>query len=214
MSKSIAQRLKEEAEAQAKEEQAELEKRRVVNILMDHGISAAKGRQVSELAGSERRRSAKSISSVRSMIEGYDQEVLEHKKRISVLEIAEVERLCKEIAYKEELLKNSGKPKNYFKVPELQVKGRDRRTQSRAENLAMANLTQQQPKSRSVRGYRHELDEPTQRLKELLTRRKVELRDFLDSDSSKGENNSRKPAAGSFFSGRRPPQHHRRLMSP
>ena len=74
------------------------------------------------------------------MIDGYDQEVKAHKKRISLMEIAEVERLCKEIAYKEELLKNSGKPKNYFKVPELQVTTRDKRLQSR-NDMGMANLT-------------------------------------------------------------------------
>ena len=61
------------------------------------------------------------------MIDGYDNEVTEHKKRLTIMEKAEIERLCKEINYREELANNSGKPKSYFKVPELQASARDKR---------------------------------------------------------------------------------------
>ena len=90
-------------------------------------MTAANGYRVSMHARTARNRSAKSIASVKSMVDGYDKEVKESKKRISLLEVAEVERLCKEINYREELLQNSGKPKSYFKVPDLQASLRNKR---------------------------------------------------------------------------------------
>lgn len=48
------------------------EKQRMVNILMEHGLSAAKSREVSSRASIARKNSAHSISRVRSMVDDYD----------------------------------------------------------------------------------------------------------------------------------------------
>ena len=112
-------KIQAEARAKALEEQEQKERQRVVSILMDHGVTAAQSRAVSKRASDVESRSSRSISAVREMIDDYEHEVEGFKSRIAVMQMAEVERLQKEIAYREELAANHGKPKSFWKVPVL-----------------------------------------------------------------------------------------------
>ena len=88
---------------------------------MDHGVTAAHSREISNRAREVSNRSSRSISAVRQVLDEYDQEMEAHKDRIAIMEIAEVHRLQQELAYQEELANNHGKPKDWWKVPAFQT---------------------------------------------------------------------------------------------
>lgn len=110
-----------------------------MKILMDHGVTAAQGTQASQLARTARNSSAKSLHSVRSMVDGYHSEVKQHKERIVKMELTELDRLCEEIRMKEELIANSGKPKSYFKVPDFTQKARNKKKPPLNDLMGYAN---------------------------------------------------------------------------
>jgi len=61
--------------------------------------------------------STQSIQDVGELIQSYNEEERNYRFRMNKLEQAEIQRLAKEAAYKEELWNNHGKPKSYFKEP-------------------------------------------------------------------------------------------------
>lgn len=110
----------------------DLEQRKeMVNILMEHGISAARGEDLKRKANKVRQSSQLAISNVKRMIEDYQRELEQFMDRIALMEAAEVERLIGEIELQEELANNSGKPLSYFKVPRLHLAKRYRRKNGR-----------------------------------------------------------------------------------
>jgi len=134
---------------------------------MDHGVTAAQSRAASKRASEVESRSSRSISAVKEMIDDYETEVEAFKGRIAVMQMAEVERLQKEIAYREELAANHGKPKSFWKVPALNTLKRrhDRKESdsSGAQFLRPLRLTKSQH-----RPNKFDLDENTLMLKKLL----------------------------------------------
>jgi len=85
------------AKAQEDEEFERKEKQRVVEVLMDHGVSAAKGYVSVQHADQEVQNTRQTITSVKNMVREYDEELQEFRARIAVMEVAEVKRLQKEI---------------------------------------------------------------------------------------------------------------------
>jgi len=94
------------------------------------------------------------------------------------MQMAEVERLQKEIAYREELAANHGKPKSFWKVPALNTLKRrhDRKESdsSGAQFLRPLRLTKSQH-----RPNKFDLDENTLMLKKLLQERSQELKKYF-----------------------------------
>ena len=54
----------------------------------------------------------------------WKEELLEYKKRLAIMEQAEMERMAGEIVEREELMANHGKKFGYFKAPQLSTSKR------------------------------------------------------------------------------------------
>ena len=91
---------------------------------MDHGVTASVGYKMAREASVVKRRSVALIESNRAMIHNYEAELLEYKKRLAVMEKAEMTRIAKEQAIVEFKATHSGKDPNYFKVPKLTTANR------------------------------------------------------------------------------------------
>ena len=102
-------------------EKLDNERTRVVQILMDHGVSSAKGLSIIKQASETYQNSTQAIESIKKMVEDYQHEIDAFVERITIMEAAEVERLSAELSYQEELASNGGKPLSFFKVPALHV---------------------------------------------------------------------------------------------
>lgn len=85
-------RQREQEQAAKKVEEDEY-KRRAMQVLMEHGVSASNSLQVSRRAGFERKQSSQSVQDVQEMINEYRDELDKYKTRIGILEQKEIERL-------------------------------------------------------------------------------------------------------------------------
>jgi len=183
-------------EAEAKAQQERKEQERVVSILMDHGMTAALGREVSKRASEVEGRSAQSISAVKDLIGDYEHEMEAYKARISRMEAAEVERLQREIAYREELAANHGKPRAFWRVPVLNTLKRQT-VRNDGEGAALQFKPRRANRSQQ-RTNKFALDETTLQLKALLIKRKEELSSFFvgkSEDSNEERSFFSQPAA-------------------
>mmetsp|Transcript_7335 Transcript_7335/g.10371 ORF Transcript_7335/g.10371 Transcript_7335/m.10371 type:complete len:108 (-) Transcript_7335:980-1303(-) len=106
---------------------------------MDHGVTSAHVKEISKRAGHVESESVRSIAHVRHMIEDYEHELESYKARIAKMEAAEVDRLTKEIAYREELAANHGKPKSFWRVPVFNTQ--KRRNERRESALLLEQST-------------------------------------------------------------------------
>merc|ERR1712045_20121 len=110
-----------------------------------------------------------------------------YKERIAVMQMADVERLQQEIAYREELAENHGKPKAYWKVPALNTFKRQHVRQgdsNAAIRLRPLRVNKSQnPRQQQQRTNKYALDDNTIMLKKLLSKRKEELSKYLANAS-------------------------------
>lgn len=153
---------------------------------MDHGVTASTSLQVSRRAAFSRKMTSQSIQDVGELVQSYKQEVDGYNLRIKRLEAAEVERLAKEAAYREELWNNHGKPKSYFKAPKfaLAVRSNSRRIKKMQEKNAedrneLKLMNEQRIQKRSTS--RFALDDSHYQLKAMVTKREQELKEVLNS---------------------------------
>ncbi len=124
-----------ELELQAKIEAEEQERIATNKILMHHGVTASQSLQVSRRAAFQKKMSTQSIQDVGELIQSYNEEERNYRFRMNKLEQAEIQRLAKETAYKEELWNNHGKPKSYFKAPQFALASRVRSNSRRFKKM-------------------------------------------------------------------------------
>ena len=108
--------IKLEKETEARERAA---RQAVVHVLMDHGVTQAKLREVSELAGNEIKMLDNTLSKNKQLIKEAEEELLDHVQRLAVMEESEMRRMATEISLVEESAANHGKKPGFFNRPKL-----------------------------------------------------------------------------------------------
>lgn len=132
------EKQRQDEERRLKEEEELAERRRVVQVLMEHGVSACNSLIASKRAAKERKLSSQSIAEIKELIRRFESEQESFTKNMREMEQAELERLYREALFKEELANNHGKPKSYFKVPNLSTASR--RSSRRFRGLESARV--------------------------------------------------------------------------
>mmetsp|Transcript_34675 Transcript_34675/g.45601 ORF Transcript_34675/g.45601 Transcript_34675/m.45601 type:complete len:258 (+) Transcript_34675:189-962(+) len=123
-----SEQAKRTQELDCKKKEQEKEARLVAcHILMDHGVSAAQANKVARRASMITKKAYAQVSNAKEMVDKYQKELLEYRKRLAIMEQAEMARQAGEITSKEELMANNGKKLGYFVVPNLSSSNRKHR---------------------------------------------------------------------------------------
>ena len=107
----------------------------MVHILMEHGVTQAKGEESSKSAGKSIKNLDHSIKMNREAIKEAEAELLGHVQRMAELEEVELRRMATDISQAEEKAATHGKGLNFFATPKLHADMRKKYGKRQADSF-------------------------------------------------------------------------------